>query len=323
MAKGVVTYSPAFTLVPTYGCFNHCEYCNFREDPQRAEFLSLTQAREVLEGLQRRMDGVAVREILILSGEVHWRSPRRREWFQRIFDLGQLALGLGFFPHTNAGILQREEMAALGEVNFSLGLMVEQVTPRLLRTVHRRSPSKEPGLRLQQLRWAGELGIPYTTGILVGLGETPEDRLESLRAIAQIQERHGHIQEVIIQPHSLGSVQDWRLPSFELGELPELVALARGILPPEVVIQVPPNLIQRSQILWDCLDAGARDLGGIGPRDEVNPDYGHLDSGQLTTRLGEQGWQLVPRFPVYPRHYSWLPPSLQRKLPGHSSGTTR
>ena len=176
----IVTYSPAYTLVPTYECFNRCSYCNFRTDPGTSSWLNLVEAKEKLTKLQNY--SYKVSEILLLSGEVHPASSQRQEWFQRIYDLCQLALSLGFFPHTNVGPLSFTEMAKLKKVNVSMGLMLEQLTPRLLQTVHRHAPSKVPALRLQQLEWAGELAIPFTTGLLLGIGETLADCWQTLEA---------------------------------------------------------------------------------------------------------------------------------------------
>ena len=302
-----VTYSPAYTLVPTYECFNRCTYCNFRTDPGKSPWLALSEAERKLRQLQER----GVCEILILSGEVHPRSSRRVEWLQRIYDLGELALSLGFLPHTNAGPLSFEEMEALKLVNVSMGLMLEQLTPKLLQTVHRHAPSKIPGVRLQQLEWAGELRIPFTTGLLLGIGETQEDWWETLDAIARLHSKYSHIQEVILQPHSPGSQQSWNAPAFDPHQLPDVIAKARQILPPEITIQIPPNLIPEPNWLRACLDAGARDLGGIGPKDEVNPDYPHPCAQQLRDILEPAGWQLVPRLPVYPQYEGWLSPRLR------------
>lgn len=305
-----VTYSPAFTLVPTYECFNRCAYCNFRADPLQSPWLTIPEAQKRLELLQTQ----GVIEILILSGEVHPESQRRKSWFQRIYDLCELALGLGFLPHTNAGPLSFEEMARLKEVNVSMGLMLEQVTPDLLKTVHRRAPSKVPSLRLQQLEWAGELKIPFTTGLLLGIGESEVNWRETLDAIARIHSRYNHIQEVILQPHSPGSKQSWDREVFDAEKMPEVVAIARSILPPEIALQIPPNLVSRSDILLDCLAAGARDLGGIGPLDEVNPDYPHLHLSNLTSILADAGWELVKRLPVYSQYDRWLSLRLQRAV---------
>lgn len=306
----VITYSPAYTIVPTYECFNRCSYCNFRTDPG-APMLELDAAAILL----RQLDNPALYpqrpiEILILSGEVHPDSPRRAAWFQRIYDLCALAIDHGFLPHTNAGPLHRSEMAALKQVNVSMGLMLEQLTPYLLHTVHRRSPSKLPATRLAQLELAGELQIPFTTGLLLGIGETHVDRLETLDAIARLHDRWQHIQEVILQPHSPGQRQDDPGLAFDLDQLPELVAIARQRLPDSITIQIPPNLIRGSQprpdILLACLEAGARDLGGLSPQDEVNPDYDHPTPTDLEALLRPHHWQLQPRLPVYPPYRSWL-----------------
>jgi FO synthase subunit 1 len=291
----IVTYSPSYTLVPTYECFNRCHYCNFRTDLGTGTPLSRARAREILASLQ----GTEITEILILSGEVSSLSPAREEWFERIYDLGQLALEMGFYPHTNAGILTFAEMERLKRVNVSMGLMLEQVTPTLLATVHRQSPSKRPRLRLEQLEWAGKLEIPFTTGLLLGIGETESDRLETLGMIAEIHQRWGHIQEVILQPYNPGRRESWTGIAFAPERLPALVAKAREILPDDIVIQIPPNLVPDRDFLLDCLSAGARDLGGIGILDEVNPDYTHVHSAMLKEWLAREGWALVARLPVY------------------------
>jgi len=299
----VITFSPAYTLVPTYECFNRCTYCNFRVDPGQDVWVSLSEAETRLQ----RVCSQGAIEILLLSGEVHPRSPQRANWLQHIYDLAELALSLGLLPHTNVGPLSFDEMARLKAVNVSMGLMLEQVTPRLLETVHRHAPSKVPQLRLQQLTWAGELRIPFTTGLLLGIGETPAERWATLEAIAQVQEQWGHIQEVILQPHSPGQNQVWPGEAFAPEELIEVIATARQILPDSITLQVPPNLIQQPDLLLACLAAGARDLGGIGPRDEVNPDYSHPEVETLAAILAREKWHLVPRLPIYPQYDDWLP----------------
>lgn len=306
----ILTYSPAYTLVPTYECFNRCTYCNFRADPGTSPWLSLTEAQTILEALIPQ----GVCEILILSGEVHPRSPRRSDWINHIYALGKLALDLGFLPHTNAGPLTYAEMALLKTVNVSMGLMLEQMTPKLLDTVHRHAPSKKPELRLAQLEQAGALGIPFTTGLLLGIGENERDRQETLTAIASVHEHWGHIQEVILQPHCLGQRQAIATPSLTMAELPSIVAQARDLLPASITIQIPPNLIPQSAILQDCLRAGARDLGGIGPKDEVNPDYPHPQDDKLALELASWGWQLVPRLPIYANYRHFLSPQLQQSV---------
>jgi 7,8-didemethyl-8-hydroxy-5-deazariboflavin synthase len=305
-----ISYSPAYTIVPTYECFNRCSYCNFRIDIGSGSWLNIAEAKRILE--QISLKGVS--EILVLSGEVHPNSVKRKEWFQQIYDLCQLALSLGFLPHTNAGPLSWAEMSRLKQVNVSMGLMLEQLTPQLLKTVHKYAPSKQPEIRLQQLEWAGKLKIPFTTGLLLGIGENQEDRLASLKAIADIQQQWGHIQEVILQPHSIGDRQSYRNESFPLKDLPALISNAKEILSDRITIQIPPNLITTPNLLLACLEAGARDLGGISPKDEVNPDYPHLTAESLKNILEPVGYQLVPRLPVYPQYYDWLSPELQKLI---------
>ncbi|WAL62869.1 7,8-didemethyl-8-hydroxy-5-deazariboflavin synthase subunit CofG [Thermocoleostomius sinensis] len=297
-------------MVPTYECFNRCSYCNFRAEPGQSAWLTLEQADRQLRELHDR----GVIEVLILSGEVHPHSWRRSDWFQRIYKLADLALSLGFLPHTNVGPLSYEEMAQLKAVNVSMGLMLEQMTPALLSTVHRHAPSKVPALRLQQLQWAGELRIPFTTGLLLGIGETESDRIETLETIAQVHRQWGHIQEVILQPHCPGSTQAWQGDAFPNENLATVVKLARQILPAEITLQIPPNLIADRQQLWRCLQAGARDLGGIGPKDEVNPDYPHPHDAALADWLQAVGWRLIPRLPVYPAYDAWLSPHLRARV---------
>jgi 7,8-didemethyl-8-hydroxy-5-deazariboflavin synthase len=305
-----VTYSPAYTLVPTYECFNRCTYCNFRRDPGTSPWMTVAQAADQLRSLQSQ----GVIELLILSGEVHPQSPRRADWCQRIYDLCALALEMGFLPHTNAGPLSFAEMARLKSVNVSMGLMLEQVTPRLRQTVHRHAPSKEPALRLQQVAWAGELQIPFTTGLLLGIGETEAERLATLAEIAHLHNQWHHIQEVILQPYSPGTQEAWSADAFSPEALVRVVAQARQILPEEITIQIPPNLLPSGAAIGACLAAGARDLGGIGPRDEVNPDYPHPMDADLAQVLRRQGWNLVPRLPIYPQYDAYLDAPLQRRV---------
>ncbi len=350
MSQRRITFSPAFTLVPTYECFNRCSYCNFRAEPGQHDWLTLEEAKQRLKRLRPAVEGSPARafkpsglrlsqkslgesqtsitslseqsisghgvestvaEILILSGEVHPKSQRRSLWFQRIYDLCQLSLDLGFLPHTNAGPLSFSEMEQIKAVNVSMGLMLEQMTPKLLETVHRHAPSKVPEQRLEQLDWAGQLKIPFTTGLLLGIGETERDRIETLETIAQCHERWGHIQEVILQPHSPGRRQIFSATACPADVFIKTVALAREILPGAIAIQIPPNLAQTPEILLACLEAGARDLGGISPIDEVNPDYAHPLADRLASQLAEAGWELAPRLPVHGQYLPWLTPQLR------------
>ncbi|MBW4550919.1 MAG: 7,8-didemethyl-8-hydroxy-5-deazariboflavin synthase subunit CofG [Aphanocapsa sp. GSE-SYN-MK-11-07L] len=300
----IITYSPAYTIVPTYECFNRCTYCNFRVDPGQDRWLSLAAAQSQLMPLK----AAGMIEILILSGEVHPHSPRRQDWFEHIYALSELALSLGFLPHTNAGPLSFAEMNRLRQVNVSIGLMLEQVTAL---PVHQHAPSKLASLRLEQLEWAGQLQIPFTTGLLLGIGEAEADWRQTLLAIADSHTRWGQIQEVILQPYSPGDQEIRSAPGFPIEQLPAVVAIARQLLPTEITLQIPPNLIPQPELLLACLRAGARDLGGIGPLDHVNPSYPHLHLHALQDLLASEGWQLQPRLPVYPQGDRQLPVHLK------------
>ena len=150
-------------------------------------------------------------------------------------------------------------------------------------------------------RSAGQLEIPFTTGILLGLGETSSDWIQSLEVIANVHLQYGHLQECILQPYSPGGQEILNKTGFDLQQLPEVVSLARRILPSSITIQIPPNLVALPSVLLDCLDAGARDLGGISPIDEVNPDYPHPTAEKLRQILNPAGWSLEARLPVYPQ----------------------
>ncbi len=308
-----ITYSPAYTIVPTYECFNRCSYCNFRVDPGLDDWMTIDRATQIFINLQ----GTGICEILILSGEVHPQSSRRQAWFDRIYALCQLALDFGFLPHSNVGPLSYSEMEKLAQVNVSMGLMLESLDPVLLEGVHLHAPSKVPAIRLEQLEWAGKLKIPFTTGLLLGIGESERDWETSLRSIADIHAQWGHIQEVILQPYSPGSQESLGGLGFDIAKLPAVIQLAREILPEDITLQIPPNLIPTPNLLLACLAAGARDLGGIVPKDEVNPDYHHLQLPALTTLLASAGWELSPRLPVYPSHEQDLAAPLVAYIQAH------
>jgi FO synthase subunit 1 len=306
----LITWSPSVTLVPTQACFNACGYCSFRRPlaeswtDQPAGLPGLGDA-EALAQLRARPEA---REVLLLSGEVPPASPARPHWFARLLRLSALALAEGRLPHTNAGPLSLREMAALGRLNPSLGLMLEGLGPAVERW-HHQAPSKRLELRIGQLEQAGRLGIPFTTGLLLGLGESPADRRDALELIALLQRSWGHIQEVILQPFRPAGQGDAPLSRSEQHGLLATIAEARAILPPEVHLQLPANLWPLEN-LPDALDAGIDDLGGIDSRDVINPSYAQPTIGQLRQRLAEAGWQLRPRLCV---HAAWIP-RLPRRL---------
>ena len=222
-----------------------------------------------------------------------------------LHSAGALALRYGLLPHTNAGVLTAEDMVRLKPVNVSLGLMLENISPRLCQPgmAHHRAPDKRPARRMRMLQEAGPLQIPLTTGILLGIGETRRERIESLLAIRELHRAHGHIQEVIVQNfRARPDIPMHSAPEPEDLEIAHSVAMARLILDPEVSLQAPPNLNPASTAL--LLAAGLNDFGGISP---VTPDYinplhawPHLDA--LAESCAQQGYTLYPRLPIYDRY---------------------
>lgn len=306
MTSRVITWSPSLTLVPSQGCFNACDYCSFRRPLEAAAPLELSDARRALE--QRP----EASEVLLLSGEVHPASPERQVWFARLLNLSAEALRRGRLPHTNAGPLSLREMARLMRLNPSMGLMFEGVGAAYDQQ-HRHAPSKALPVRLAQLEQAGRLGLPFTTGLLLGLGEGWDDRRRSLELLAQLQCRWGHLQEVILQPWRPDGHQALPLSPAEQAELLEVIALARRLLPAEVHLQTPPNLWPLDA-LPQALEAGIDDLGGIDIHDVINPAYPQPSTAALMALLASHGWSLRPRTCVHQQWWGWLPKSLRSQV---------
>lgn len=229
----------------------------------------------------------------------------------------EMAINHGLLPHTNAGILSFDEMKMLKPVNASLGLMLENVSPRLSEKgmPHFSAPDKDPAVRLRMLREAGELGIAFTTGILIGIGETREERVDSLIAIRQLHETYGHIQEVIVQ--NFRAKPDTRMAGFaepDALEIARTIAAARLLLGGSMNIQVPPNL--NPDDLQLMLRAGINDWGGISPvtQDYVNPEaaWPHIES--LARTCADAGFTLRERLAIYDEYVDrpdFLPAALR------------
>jgi FO synthase len=211
----------------------------------------------------------------------------------------------GMLPHTNAGILSADEMARLRRWNASMGLMLESTSPRLRGKgmAHQYAPDKDPAVRLRMHEEAGELRIPFTSGLLLGIGETPEERVDTLLAIRALDDRYGHVQECIVQPFhpKPGTAMRWASP-LSLEEVAAWVALARLVLGPAANVQAPPNLAPDALEL--LLAAGANDWGGVSPvtLDFINPEAPWPTLAELRRRTEAAGRRLVERLPVYPRH---------------------
>jgi FO synthase len=306
-----VTYSPKVFLPVTNLCRDRCAYCTFRKDPDDPD--AWTMLPEEIRAWAERGRALGCREALLCLGdrpETAFRSYREllarlghRSTAEYLYEAATIALDAGLLPHTNAGVLTREEMARLKEVNVSLGLMLENVSPRLRAPgeVHHRAPDKDPALRLAMLRAAGELRIPFTTGLLLGIGETLAERVDTLLAIRDLHRTYGHIQEVIIQPfRAKPTIPRADAPEPEALDIARTVALARLVLDAEVSVQAPPNLAPEDHAL--LLAAGLNDWGGISPLtpDYVNPEAPWPHVRALAATCAAAGFVLAERLPIYP-----------------------
>lgn len=304
-----VTYSPKVFIPLTMLCQDKCGYCTFAQPPARLESPYLTPD-EVL-AIARKGAAVGCHEALFTLGErPELRYPVAQEWLREhgyettleyLGAMAQLVLDeTGLLPHANAGALYSDELAALRLVSPSQGMMIESLNPDL--DCHRGAPDKEPERRLATLEAAGELRIPFTTGILVGIGESRQDRIDALEAIAASHARHGHVQEVIVQNFlpKPGTAMHSAPPCPD-DEYLEAIALARTILPPEIHLQAPPNLSDDFGIL---LDAGIDDWGGVSPitADHVNPERPWPALDRLREVTEAKGMALAPRLTIYPEY---------------------
>jgi FO synthase subunit 1 len=296
-----LTYSRNLFIPVTDLCRNRCKYCSFRRGPKEARVIKKSAALALLQQGAK----LGCSEVLFSMGERPWEAEGfgaaaeeagMSDIIQHLLELCQLSLEMGHLPHTNAGVLSDEHLKALSPYNASMGLMLE-TTARV--DAHTESPGKVPEARLDFIERAGRLKVPLTTGILVGIGEGWEDRRDSLRAIADLHRAYGHIQEVIVQP--LDPKPGTPMAQAERPDNKDLlqtVALARAILPREVAVQVPPNLVDPLPLV----QAGASDLGGISPLtpDWINPQRPWPDLEDLRRKL--RGYRLRERLAVYPRY---------------------
>lgn len=308
---GIVTFSKKAFFSVTTLCRDVCTYCTYRSEPADPAAVVMMPRRDV-EALGRAAARLRCVEALLVAGErPEERYGAAREWLARegysgtaeyLAHCSEALLGMGLFPHTNAGNLTRSEMAALSATNASIGLMLETSSGRLggPGMPHAGAPSKEPAARLGALGDAGSLGIPTTTGVLVGIGETHSELAESLGAVAALHERHGHVQEVIVQAFrpKEGTAMRGSPPAGE-AYLAAAAALAR-LMMPRANIQAPPNLSPGSY--QGMLGAGINDWGGISPLtpDHVNPEFAWPAIRQVGERTARAGMRLACRFPVYP-----------------------
>jgi FO synthase len=337
-----VTFSRNITLSLSRTCRCYCKYCAFAT--HQPHLYSPTEVQEILDRAVKRHH---VKELLVLTGE---KPEVNAGVAARLAEYGfadftayvawtcEQALERGLLPHTNLGVLDHQDLGTLREVTASQGLMLESISERLMDTVHAGSPSKHPARRIATIAAAGELKIPFTSGILVGIGETEEERMASLAKLAELHGRYGHIQEVILQnfvPHQSyygrepaqiadAAARDyWRTgvgdgPQLDapawacevtIDDLKRLIAEARRLMP-EIGIQVPPNL---SDWWPELVGAGATDLGGLSANgDHISPEHPFPSPNQVRKRLLQDGVALTERLCVYPEYIDqeWIAPAV-------------
>ncbi|MGM0604371.1 MAG: 7,8-didemethyl-8-hydroxy-5-deazariboflavin synthase subunit CofG [Halobacteriota archaeon] len=307
-APQALSFSRNVFLPLTTACRYTCTYCTYYDVPGQATLMSPSDVRATL----RRGAAAGCTEALFTFGDkpddrytqIH---TQLSEWgFDSIIDYldrcCELALEEGLLPHSNPGDLTKAEFERLCEVNASMGVMLETTADV---SAHSGSRKKDPRQRLHTIRAAGRVGVPFTTGILVGIGESWRDRAESLLAIRSLHERYDHIQEVIVQNVVPNERSDFERPTVDT--MRRVVAMARVALPESVSVQVPPNLSPTSELL----DCGVDDLGGVSPvtDDYINPEYAWPALETLREIADDAGVPLYERLPVYDRY---VPGDLRR-----------
>ena len=287
----------------TTACRYTCTYCTYYDPPGQASLMSPEAVRELVamgadagctEALFTFGDDPDDRYTEIHDQLAEWGHDSIHEYLREVCAV---ALDEGLLPHSNPGDQTRAQMETVADVNASMGVMLETTADV---QAHGGPRAKSPGQRLHTIRTAGELGVPFTTGILVGIGEDPEHRAESLLAIRALHERYGHVQEVIVQP--VKENERWHGGTPDTETLRHSVAMARATLPEEVSVQVPPNLTDVREVI----DCGVDDLGGVSPvtDDHINPDYAWPALRELEEVAEYAGVPLRERLPVYERFLS-------------------
>jgi len=305
-------------------CKDTCSYCTYKAEPGEAK-VSMMSKQDVLELIKLAKKFRCVEALFVTGEKPELKYEEAKNWLklngfsstaEYLVHCSEVALSEGLFPHTNAGNLTKSEMSELKKTNVSMGLMIENVSERLTQKdmPHYLASSKRPKARLEVLQNAGELGIPMTTGILVGIGETPFEIIKSIFAIKNLHKKYKNIQEIILQnfqpkPDTMMGTH----PSAEENYFKIVVALTRIILP-EMNIQIPPNLSPNSY--QSFLSVGINDWGGISPLtpDYVNPEFSWPAISKVEEYTKNADFKLDCRFPVYPEYFSFLKSDLIEKL---------
>lgn len=320
----IVTYSRKvfFNLINL--CRDTCSYCTYKSEPGESKVSMMSKkdiASLALTGSNHKCT-----EALFVTGErPEQKYDEAKLWLREngftstaeyLIHASEIALDVGLFPHTNAGNLTKSEMNQLRKTNSSLGVMLENSSKRLGKKgmPHEFAPSKNPRARIHVLENAGELSIPMTTGLLIGIGETPFEIIDSIFTIKSIHKKYGHIQEIILQ--NFQPKQDTmmrNMPGAEERYFRIIVALTRLVMP-EMNIQIPPNLSPNSYPSF--LQTGINDWGGISPitQDHVNPEFSWPAVDIVQKNCEDAGFELRARFPVYPEFFSMVDPSLKSKM---------
>ena len=308
-----VTYSKNVFIPLTKVCKNDCGYCAFKQDPNDPDAIILLDKEEVLSTL-KEAEKYGCKEALFTMGEDADEEEAVKERLEKlgfsnmtdyIYDICKTTVEeTELLPHTNAGNFSFEAMQKLKEYNVSMGLMLETSSSRLMETIaHRKSPGKDPKIRIETIENAGKLNIPYTTGILIGIGETKEEIADSLLKIKEISDKYGHIQEVIIQnftPSPGIEMEDYPEPS--LLDMVRTVSAAQLLFDEDISVQVPPNLnYETSQIFLLC---GTDDWGGVSPlsEDYVNPSSPWPTLDKLEKLTNDAGYELKERLAIYEKY---------------------
>jgi FO synthase len=322
----VISYSRKVFIPLTNLCRDRCGYCTFAREPGDGKAHTMT-ADEVLAVARAGRKAGCKEALFSLGDKPELRYPEYREWLERrgcgstieyLAAMCKLVFEeTGLLPHANPGVLSREEMEQLRPVNVSMGMMLETVSRRLLAAgeAHHGCPDKVPHVRLAALEAAGELQIPFTTGILMGIGETLDERVDALFAIRELNDKHGHIQEVIVQNfRAKADTLFAKRPEPAALDVARTAAVARLILGGNVNLQVPPNLSQDAYGFY--LLSGINDWGGISPvtRDFINPEMAWPQIAALRSVTEEAGFKLRERLAVYPEYLDdpkWVPETLR------------
>ena len=325
----IITFSKKVFIPLTTLCRDYCSYCTFRKDPGQpgAHFMT---PDEVLALAERGRRAGCKEALFSLGDQPEKIFPEAREFlraqgYSRTLDylaaMCELVLEkTGLLPHANPGVMDRAALVRLKDSNASVGLMLENVSPRLMRDglPHAKAPDKVPALRLRTIEEAGRLNIAFTTGILIGIGETMEERIDSLFAIRALHEKYGHIQEVIIQNfRAKPDIPMAAHPEPSLEDMLRTIALARLILGPQMNVQAPPNLSYED--FPRLLEAGINDWGGISPvtKDFINPEAAWPQIARLQAETAARGFTLRERLALYPEFIhrdEFLSPRVRRRI---------